>query len=110
MDFLNKINYMENKDKEIYYWMLCMLEQGDLQQEFIVPLFQCLINSGDVWNLQGYHASTATELIEEGKCVFGVNQFRSAYGMCIPSRYDLKEGEPGTLAYQNHKGYSYSVL
>ncbi len=41
-------------------------EQGDLQDEAMIELFQHLVDSGLVWNLQGHYGRTATALIQMG--------------------------------------------
>lgn len=43
-------------------------EQGDLNEEQIVELFQSLIDSGMVNSLQGHYGRTAAILIEHGRC------------------------------------------
>jgi len=43
-------------------------EQGDLEQEETVDLFQELIDSGLVWQLQGVYGRQAVWLIENGFC------------------------------------------
>lgn len=53
---------MTNIDKIIEY------EQGELDDESIVVLFQDLIDSGDAWTLQGHYGRTAMSLIEAGYC------------------------------------------
>jgi hypothetical protein len=44
------------------------LESGDLSQDETIALFQNLINSGLVWQLQGTYGRTARQLIEAGYC------------------------------------------
>ena len=44
-------------------------EQGELDEEGIVELFQELINSGMAWKLQGSYGRTAKALIDAGYCV-----------------------------------------
>lgn len=44
------------------------LEQGDLDEGETVALFQNLINSGLVWELQGSYGRTAMRLLEAGLC------------------------------------------
>ncbi len=87
-------------------WMhlIWSFEEGNLNEELVAPLYQFIINSGDVWNLQGYHGSNAIILIEQGLCVYGEKPFKSAYGMLYPSRFDLPDDEPGSLAYQEKMG------
>ena len=43
-------------------------EQGELNQEEIVDLFQHLINNGMAWTLQGHYGRTAKALIDAGVC------------------------------------------
>ena len=44
-------------------------EQGELDEEGIIELFQELINSGLAWDLQGSYGRTAKALIDAGYCV-----------------------------------------
>lgn len=41
-------------------------ENGELDEDGIVDLFQGLVNSGLVWSLQGFYGRTARDLIEAG--------------------------------------------
>ena len=41
-------------------------EQGSLSQEETLTLFQDLLDSGDVWRLQGHYGRTAVQLLEAG--------------------------------------------
>jgi hypothetical protein len=43
-------------------------EQGDLDEDEIVELFQSLIDSGLAWKLQGSYGRTAAALIDQGLC------------------------------------------
>lgn len=43
-------------------------EAGELGFDDAVALFQELIDSGDVWKLQGHYGRWATTLIERGYC------------------------------------------
>lgn len=53
---------MLNIDKLIKY------ENGELSHEEMIALFQSLIDSGDVWLLQGSYGRTAQALIDNGEC------------------------------------------
>jgi len=53
---------MVNIDKIISY------EQGELDEDQTVELFQELINDGSAWTLQGHYGRTATALINAGLC------------------------------------------
>ena len=43
-------------------------EQGELDDEEIVELFQDLIDSKLVWQLQGHYGRVASDLIDSGAC------------------------------------------
>ena len=53
---------MDQVDKIIAF------EQGDLDAEGILELFQELIDSGLVWQLQGSYGRIAKNLIDAGYC------------------------------------------
>lgn len=53
MDFIDKI---------------IAFESGDLDEAETISLFQDLIDSGVVWNLQGTYGRTARALIDAGHC------------------------------------------
>lgn len=53
---------MDQLDKMIAF------ENGELDEDDTVDLFQSLINSGLVWQLQGFYGRTAAALIEAGLC------------------------------------------
>jgi hypothetical protein len=43
-------------------------EDGDLDENDIVAGFQCLIDSGMAWSLQGHYGRMAAALIKGGYC------------------------------------------
>jgi hypothetical protein len=43
-------------------------EQGELDEEGIIDMFQQLINSGLAWQMQGSYGRTAKALIDAGYC------------------------------------------
>jgi hypothetical protein len=43
-------------------------EQGELDEESIIDLFQELITSGMAWKMQGSYGRTAKALIDAGYC------------------------------------------
>ena len=44
-------------------------ENGDMDWDRIVEMFQKLIDSGQVWTLQGSYGRMAQRLIENGDCI-----------------------------------------
>jgi hypothetical protein len=48
-------------------------EQGELDEEGIINLFQFLVDTGMVWSLQGSYGRMAAALIEAGYVTPGVN-------------------------------------
>jgi hypothetical protein len=48
---------------------LIAFENGDLDDEQTIDLFQDLINSGLAYQLQGFYGRTAEALIEAGHCI-----------------------------------------
>ena len=51
---------MDSIDRIIAY------EQGELEEDAIIALFQELVNSGLAWSLQGHYGRTASNLIRAG--------------------------------------------
>jgi hypothetical protein len=43
-------------------------ENGLLDNEASIAMFQDMINDGSVWSLQGHYGRTAVELIKSGVC------------------------------------------
>ena len=46
-------------------------EEGELDEDETISLFQSLIDNGVVWQLQGHYGRTATDLINAGICTIG---------------------------------------
>lgn len=43
-------------------------ENGELDDEQTIELFQHLIDKGTIWHLQGHYQRTAYALVQEGLC------------------------------------------
>lgn len=46
--------------------LIMAYEDGQLDEEEIIDLFQALVDSGLAWQLQGHYGRTATDLISAG--------------------------------------------
>lgn len=77
-------------------------EDGELNFEDTIKLFQYLIDEGHAWSLQGFYKRTAEELIQEGYCTLSYKETVGKYiwgSTKIPSKNDLKTNAPGTDEY-----------
>lgn len=55
-------------------------EDGSLGRDETIELFQELIDSGLVWQLQGFYGRTARDLIEAGLCTAPISKLAKARG------------------------------
>ena len=74
-------------------------EEGTLTQEEDIKLFQCLIDSGQCWSLQGHYGRTAMGYIEAGLCTLGDKGHRDYYGNYSPSKHEVEKGTKGSQEY-----------
>lgn len=89
---------MSNIDQIINY------ENGELSEADEVAMFQKLINSGDVWHLQGSYGRRAMDLLRAGLCELATIPFKDAYGNRIPSRYEVQPGTTGAPLETRKRG------
>ena len=71
-------------------------ENGELDEQDEIEMFQEAINSGLAWRLQGSYGRQAMGLIEAGKCLLGEVGHRDYWGNYVPSRYEVKPGTKGS--------------
>jgi hypothetical protein len=64
---------------------------------------QRLINSGAAWQLEGSIGRACMNAIESGYCILGTVGHRDYYGNYVPSRYEVKSGTKGSIAYRQHR-------
>lgn len=75
-------------------------ENGTLEHDEVIAMFQSAINSGLAWGLQGSYGREAMSLIESGDCILGEVGHRDYYGNYVPSRYEVKAGTKGSVESQ----------
>lgn len=61
--------------------------------------FQKLVNSGQVWRLQGTYGRRAMELLKAGVIMLGKKGHHDYYGNYVPSRYEVEKGTMGSPQY-----------
>ena len=54
-------------------------ENGELTEKEVIELFQELINTGEVWSLQGSYGRLAKQLIEAGLCNYRKERILKEY-------------------------------
>ena len=69
-----------------------------LQKERGFANMQKLIDSGDVWKMEGSMGREAMVMLRMGACMLPKTAHRDYYGNKIPSRDELKSGTQGTYA------------
>ena len=80
-------------------------EEGELDEDQTVQMFQEMIDDGSVWSFQGSYGRTAMDLIESGQCTLGEKGCRDYWGNYIPSRTEVQPGTKGSIEYQQKRGY-----
>jgi len=79
-----------------------------MQKEYGYFSLQAMINSGDVWKLEGASGREAMSALQWGICMLPKKSKRDYYGNYIPSRDELKKGTKGT--YENCLNFWSSVM
>ena len=70
-----------------------------MQKAYGFAKLQNMINTGDVWKMEGSFARGAMRSLEAGMCMLPKEPRADYYGNRIPSRDELQKGSKGT--YQN---------
>lgn len=74
-------------------------ENGELDGDEQVQMFQRMIDDGSAWRLQGCYGRQAMQLIEAGLCTLGSEGHRDAYGNYVPSKFEVQPGTKGSEEY-----------
>jgi hypothetical protein len=69
-------------------------EKGQIKE------LQNLINSGQAWRMEGSVGRACMRAIEDGECVLGTKGHKDYYGSYVPSRFEVKSGTKGSIAYR----------
>jgi len=80
---------MENINKIVDY------EEGHLDSDEEIKMFQRMINDGSVWKLQGSYGRQAMQYLEAGLCELGEKGCYDYWGNYVPSKYEVKPGTKG---------------
>lgn len=59
-------------------------ENGEMDEDDVIAMFQEMIDDGSVWSLQGSYGRTATSLIEAGLCTHASVERKDFYGNALP--------------------------
>ena len=51
-----------------YLDQIIAYENGELESQEVIDLFQALIDTGEIWDLSQHYQRTAISLIESGLC------------------------------------------
>ena len=70
-----------------------------LQKDNGVYEMQELINSGQVWKLEGSMGRAAASLLKMGACMLPLQRHADYWGSNIKARTDLRNGEAGSFQH-----------
>jgi hypothetical protein len=76
-----------------------MIYDCETHEEYVAEM-QLLINSGQVWLMEGSMGRSAMALIESGECILGEEGHRDYWGNYVPSRTEVEAGMKGSVEYQ----------
>ena len=61
-------------------------ESGEMSEAEMIKMFQAMVNTGQVWGLQGSYGRTAHSLLEAGLIKYPKKKTTDYYGNPIPTR------------------------
>ncbi len=79
-------------------------EQGELDEDAHLKMFQEAVDSGLAWSLQGSYGREAMSLIEAGQIALGPTAHTDYYGNRVPSRTEVKSGTKGSVEFVKAHG------
>ena len=78
-----RYSHMPDLDKIMAY------ENGELDNDESIALFQSMLDDGSVWQLQGHYGRTAVAMLEQGLIAKTEHRERVAFGAQV--RTDLED-------------------
>lgn len=87
---------VEFTDNEQLHCPCCGASRIQMENE---ARMQALIDSGDVWLLEGAMGREAMAMIEAGMCMLGEEGHRDYWGNYVPSRHEVQAGTKGSPEY-----------
>lgn len=66
-------------------------EEGKMSEKRMLKFFQKMVNTGEVWRLQGFYGRTAMDLLKQGLIKYPKKRTYDFYGSPIPTQAEVKK-------------------
>ena len=76
-----------------------IIEGGATGEPAYFEALQRAINGGEGWKFQGSYGRAMMAVIEEGRCLLGLQPAEDAWGNRIPSRSEVEPGTKGSREF-----------